>query len=223
MEWEPNDPRRPQPPVVSPGPPPSDAIILFGGSDVSEWETFEGEPIRWRFGYNLLEVGRGAGSIRTKKSFGDCQFHLEWQTERYPTGSGQDRGNSGILLMGLYEIQILDSFENETYADGHAGAVYGQHPPLANAMKAPGEWQTYDIAFRRPRLDEEGFVVSAGLLTVLHNGILVQNNIALLGPTPAINNGRPTYDKHPNRLPLVLQEHGNTVKFRNIWIRDLES
>ncbi len=160
------------------------------------------------------------GDIHTTRGFGDCQLHIEWATPTPPEGHDQERGNSGVFLMGLYEIQVLDSYQNKTYADGMAGAVFGQYPPIVNASRPPGEWQTYDIVFRRPRFDSAGALREPAYVTVLHNGLLIQDHVALTGPTAFRR--RPPYQAHADRLPLRLQDHGMPVRFRNIWIRDLE-
>ena len=217
----------PAPKVVDPGPaprepapPPSDAIVLFDGRDLSRWLGQGGGPARWRVSAGYLEVAAGTGSIRTAQGFGDVQLHLEWAAPDPPRGTGQDRGNSGVFLMGRYEVQILDSRENDTYPDGQAAAVYGQYPPLVNATRRPGEWQSYDIVFRRPRFGPNGEVQRPAVLTVFHNGVLVQDGVILAGPTG--HQRRPPYEAHPDRLPLGLQDHAHPVRFRNIWIRDLE-
>ncbi len=206
----------PEPPVVNPEPVdgrPADAIVLFDGKDLSQWNGGE----RW-----LVEDGvataRGGG-ISTKESFGDCQVHVEWASPAEVKGSGQGRGNSGVYLMGKYEVQILDSHGNETYFDGQAGAIYKQSPPMVNACRPPGQWQTYDIVFRAPRFAEDGTVVQPAAMTVLHNGMVIQNNFALAGTTAW--HKPPSYEKHEAKLPIHIQFHGNPVRFRNIWIRPL--
>lgn len=225
-KWAIHDPTRPLPPVVDPGPArlpapaPSDAIVLFDGTGLSEWEDSKGEPARWKVESGWLEVVAKTGSIRTKRAFGDCQLHIEWTAPAVVSGEGQGRGNSGVFLMNTYEVQVLDSYENRTYADGMAGAIYGQYPPLVNACRKPGEWQSYDIVFRRPRFDAEGKLVSPARMTVFHNGVLIQDNVELLGPTS--HKIRLPYKAHPDKLPLSLQDHGNPVRFRNIWLRPLE-
>ncbi len=225
-EWKIHDPARPMPPVVDPGPAadpapaPSDAVVLFDGSDLSAWEDTKGQPARWKVENGYLEVVKKTGSIRTREKFGDCQLHIEWSAPLAAQGKGQERGNSGVFLMEKYEVQVLDNFRNETYADGMAAAVYGQYPPLVNACRPPGEWQTYDIVFRRPRFSAEGELLQPARMTVFHNGILVQDNVELTGPTA--HKKRPPYVAHADRLPLSLQDHGNPVRFRNIWIRNLE-
>lgn len=206
----------PRPEVVDPGPvggPPSDAIVLFDGKDLSEWT---GDVQTWtiRDGYGIA-----GGTITTKRPFGDCQLHVEWAAPTEIKGDGQNRGNSGIKLMGFYEVQVLDSYENETYYDGQAGAVYKQRPPLVNACRKPGEWQTYDIIFRAPRFDQTGKLVRPAFITVLHNGVLIQDHFELLGQTAYRK--PPMYLPHPPRLPLSLAYHKHPVRFRNIWIREL--
>lgn len=227
IPWAPHDTTRPLPPVVRPpaapavpATPPSDAIVLFDGSTASAWRTARGDAIAWRVVDGALEVAAGTGDIYSRQAFGDCQLHIEWMSPKPPRGSGQDRGNSGVYLMDLYEVQVLDSYENRTYADGMAGAVYGQYPPLVNASRPPGEWQTYDIVFRRPRFDERGALRQPTLLTVIHNGVVIHNQVALTGATA--HQRRPPYAAHAERLPLKLQDHDHPVRFRNIWIRDLE-
>ena len=206
----------PEPPVVStdaPGGPPSDAIVLFDGTDLSAWEG--GENWKVEEGY---AIPRKSG-ITSKQAFGDIQLHLEWASPAEVSGSGQGRGNSGVYLMGKYEVQILDSYENETYYDGQAGALYKQWPPLVNASRKPGEWQTYDILFTAPRFDEQQNLLRPGYVTVLHNGVVVQNHTELLGGT--FYERPPRYEPHADKLPLHLQFHGNPVRFRNIWVREL--
>ncbi|WP_437186957.1 3-keto-disaccharide hydrolase [Planctomicrobium sp. SH668] len=205
-----------KPAVVTPGEgasAPSDAIVLFDGTNLDAWNGVE----NWS-----LQDGYGiAGSaISTKESFGDCQFHVEFATPSEVKGDGQGRGNNGIYLMGRYEIQVLDSYENETYYDGQCGAVYKQHPPLVNASRKPGEWQTYDIFFTAPRFNEDQTLKSPAYVTVLHNGVLIQNHFELLGATAW--DVAPSYHAHAPREPFGLGYHGDPVKFRNIWIRDLD-
>jgi Domain of Unknown Function (DUF1080) len=166
-----------------------------------------------------MEVAPGTGNISTRQAFGDCQLHVEFAEPVPATGESQDRGNSGVFLQGLYEIQVLDSYHSKTYADGQAAAVYGQYPPLVNAARPPGQWQTYDIVFHAPRFDANGDVLHPARVTVLHNGVLVQDNVELTGPTA--HGERPPYKKTPENLPLQLQDHHNPVRFRNIWIRQL--
>jgi prepilin-type processing-associated H-X9-DG protein len=226
--WPQHSMDRPQPRVVDPGPftasapPPSDAIVLFDGRSLSGWRSADsaGGPARWRVADGYMEVVANTGAIASKASFGDVQLHVEWRTPSPPTGESQERGNSGVFLMGLYEVQVLDSYHNVTYADGHAGAIFGQFPPLVNASRPPGEWQTYDIVFHRPQFDAAGHVVAPARMTVFQNGVLVQDNVALSGPTAYQR--RPPYQRHADALPIQLQDHGNPVRFRNIWARKLE-
>lgn len=224
--WSIHDPNRPLPPVVNPGPagppvpPPSDAVILFNGKDLSLWRDGKGNPARWKVEADFMEVVPGTGSIQTASSFGDCQLHVEWLAPVQVKGDGQNRGNSGVFLMGMYEVQVLDCYNNQTYADGMTAAIYGQFPPLVNACRPPGEWQTYDIIFRRPRFSADGRLLSPAKMTVFHNGILVHDGVELTGPTA--HKARPPYKVHPDRLPLSLQDHSHLVRFRNIWLRELE-
>ncbi|MCR4410686.1 MAG: DUF1080 domain-containing protein [Candidatus Saccharicenans sp.] len=225
-QWAIHDPNRPLPPVVIPGPPlppvppPSDAIILFDGKNLFNWVDAKGEPARWKVEGDYMEVVPKTGNIQTKHGFGSCQLHIEWMAPVPSGGEGQDRGNSGVFLMGLYEVQVLDSFENKTYADGMAGAIYGQYPPLVNACRKPGEWQTYDIIFYAPKFDAEGKLLEPARMTVLHNGILIHHNAELTGPTA--HKARPPYNAHASKLPLMLQDHSHPVRFRNIWLRELD-
>jgi hypothetical protein len=224
-QWGIHDMNRPQPPVVNPGPagppvpPPSDAVVLFEGKDLSQWTNEKGEPAIWKVENGYMEVVEKTGSILTKKGFGDCQLHVEWAVPLAAKGESQERGNSGVFLMNTYEVQVLDCYENTTYADGMTAAVYGQYPPLVNACRKPGEWQTYDIIFYRPLFDTDGKVTRPARMTVFHNGILVHDNVVLSGPTA--HKARPPYKVHEDKLPLSLQDHGNPVRYRNIWIREL--
>jgi hypothetical protein len=224
--WPVHSMDRPQPPMVKPAPPaaptppPSDAMALFSGGTLAAWEGERGGPPRWHATLERFEVAPGTGAIRTRAAFGDAQVHLEWRSPVPARGEGQDRGNSGVFLMGRYEIQVLDSYQNRTYPDGQAAAVYGQHPPLVNASRAPGQWQTYDIVFRRPRFDANGALVSPARITLLHNGILVHDAVELTGPVA--HGARPPYERHADRLPMSLQDHGHRVQFRNVWVRSLE-
>ena len=226
IQWKVHDPARPQPPVVNPGPAgspvpaPSDAVVLFEGKDLSLWTDSKGQPARWKIENRHMEVVKKTGSIQTKQKFGDCQLHIEWATPPPAKGDGQGRGNSGVFLMNIYEVQVLDSYKNTTYADGMTAAIYGQYPPLVNACRPPGQWQTYDIIFRRPHFDKKGDLISPALMTVFHNGILVHDNAELTGPT--VHKKRPPFKPHADKLSLSLQNHGNPVRFRNIWIRELE-
>ena len=225
-EWQIHDLKRPQPPVIDPGPEvpplpaPPDAVVLFDGRDLSQWTNSKGEPAGWKIENGFMEVVDKTGSIQTKQKFGDCQLHVEWAAPFPASGKGQDRGNSGVFLMNTYEIQVLDCYGNETYADGMTASVYGQYPPLVNSCRPPGQWQTYDIIFTRPRFDVYGKLEQPAFLTVFHNGLLVHNHVQPTGPTA--HKQRPAYKIHPDRLPLSLQDHGNPVRFRNLWIRDLE-
>lgn len=227
-KWKIHDPNRPLPPVVtpgtsssqdSPGKPPSDAIVLFDGSNLSQWLSDDGSPAKWKVANGYMEVVPKTGYIHTRKAFGDCQLHVEFAEPTPPKGESQDRGNSGVFLMSDYEIQVLDSFENKTYADGQAAAVYGQYPPLVNTARPPGQWQSYDIVFHGPRFDTQGKLLRPARVTVFHNGVLVQDNVELTGPTA--HGERPPYKPGPNKAPLALQDHGDPVRFRNIWIREL--
>lgn len=228
-DWPIHSTARPQPPVVDPGPasapapPPSDAIVLFDGRSLEAWKSADsaGRPARWKIENGYMEVAAGTGNIATARGFGDVQLHIEWATPAEPKGEGQERGNSGVFLMGRYELQVLDSYRNTTYPDGQAGAIYGQYPPLVNASRPPGAWQTYDVVFHRPRFDAGGTLLSPARMTVLHNGVLVQDDAVLTGPTG--HHERPPYAAHPDRLPLILQDHGNPVRYRNIWVREVSN
>jgi hypothetical protein len=219
-EWRVHDSKRPAPPVVAPGDaaqPPSDAIVLFDGGSLSAWSGQGGEA-RWHvLSDGSMEVN-GNGTIETREPFGDCQLHLEWAAPAKPEGNSQGRGNSGVFLMGRYEIQVLDSFENRTYADGQAAAMYGQRPPNVNACRPPGEWQTYDILFRAPRFTD-GELESPAVVTVIHNGVVVHHAESFIGATTHRAVGK--YSPHPPEGPIALQDHGNPVRFRNIWVRRL--
>ena len=212
--------RRPE--VVTPGKgtlPPSDASVLYSGAgDLDKWEGERGGPAGWEAGEELTVV-RGTGGIKTRDSFGDMQLHIEWRAPAEVKGDGQGRGNSGVFLMGKYEVQVLDSYGNETYYNGQAGSIYKQSIPLVNACLPPGEWQTYDIIFKAPVFNEDGTKKSSAYVTVLHNGVLIQNHVEILGTTEYI--GAPKNDPHPAELPLHLQDHGNPVSYRNIWVRPL--
>lgn len=222
-----NDPKttelwEPVPPKVTPGEngtPPSDAIILFDGKDSLKFESVNGGEVKWKVENGYMTVVPKTGNIKTKQGFGDCQLHIEWRTPEFDDDEGQGKGNSGIILMGKYELQVLDSYESKTYANGQAASIYKQHIPLVNACKNSGEWQTYDIIFTAPKFGREGRMVSPARITVLHNGILVQNNVSLLGPTEFI--GLPVYKVHGDKEPLILQNHTDLVSYRNIWIREL--
>lgn len=214
----------PIPKVITPGKlpsdPPSDAIILFGKTkDSSSWENKTGKPFNWKATDDQLTVMPFAGDLRTKQVFGDCQLHIEWRTPSEVIGEGQGRGNSGIFLMSLYELQVLDSYNSSTYSNGQAGSIYKQHMPMVNVCRPPGEWQVYDIIFTAPQFYPDGMLKSAARMTVTQNGVLIQNNVELWGPMQFI--GVPKYEKHEAKAPLLLQDHHNPVSFRNIWIREL--
>ena len=201
--------------------PPSDAVVLLGLKDnaISEWVNCEeGKPVGWQIENGIMTVKPHSGSIRTKKDFGDFQLHLEWSAPTEIVGESQGRGNSGVFMQGMYEVQILDNYQNETYANGQAGSIYKQTPPLVNACQKPGKWNTYDIIYTAPRFKEDGSLQSHGRITVLHNGVLVQNNTMILGTTEFI--GFPRIVAH-GKGPIILQDHLNPVRFRNIWIREL--
>lgn len=221
--WKAHDVERPKPPVVTPGAsltqPPSDAVVLFDGSGLQHWTSGDGGPPGWTVRDGYVETAAGKGALKTRRSFGDAQIHLEWATPSRVEGNGQGRGNSGVIVMGLYEVQVLDSYGNQTYADGQAAAVYGQYPPLVNASRGPGEWQTYDIIFRRPRFLPNGSLKTPAVMTVFHNGVLVQDHVELWGPTNWLQHGE--YRAHGDALPLVLQDHANPVRYRNVWLRPL--
>jgi hypothetical protein len=227
-KWRVHDGTRPQPPIVSPGTtstqespgqPPSDAIVLFDGKDLSQWRGSGDRPAGWNVEDGAMVGVARAGTISTRKEFGDCQLHLEFATPNQASGRDQGRGNSGVLFFGRYEIQVLDSFENLTYPDGQAAAVYGQTPPLVNASRKPGEWQTYDIVFIAPRFKADGAVESPAYVTMFHNGVLVHNHTTVMGAMAF--RALPKYTPHGPKGPLSLQDHGNPVRFRNVWIREL--
>ena len=223
--WKAHDMTRPRPPVVQPAPQalpvpaPPDAIVLFDGKGLGEWRSRDGGPARWVVKDGAIESVAGSGYLFSARAFGDVQLHVEWATPTPAKGTGQGRGNSGVFLMGLYEVQVLDSYQNETYADGQAAAVYGQYPPLVNACRPPGEWQAYDIVFRRPRFRPDGSLVQPARITVIHNGILVQDAVEPWGPTAWLQAA--PYTAHPDKLPLAFQDHGNPVRYRNVWVREL--
>ena len=229
-KWKIHDPDRPVPPVIdsgtastqdSPGHPPSDAVVLFDGKDLSKWTHKDGSAAKWKVENGYFEVVPKTGYIYTREAFGDCQLHLEFAEPTPPKGEDQDRGNSGVFLQGLYETQVLDSYQSKTYADGQAGAIYGQYPPLVNASRPPGQWQTYDIVFHGPRFAKDGKLLRPAHETVFHNGVLVQDNVELSGPTA--HGERPPYKAQAEKLPLALQDHNHPVRYRNIWIRELKT
>jgi hypothetical protein len=223
-----HDGTRPQPRVVrpgtasvqeKPGEPPSDAAILFDGVDLSKWASVKGGSAGWKVEGGHMEVVPGTGDIQTREHFGDCQLHLEWAAPAAVKGESQGRGNSGVFLMGLYEIQVLDCYDNPTYPDGTTAAIYGQYPPLVNACRKPGEWQFYDIIWTAPRFDGDR-LVSPAHATVLHNGIVAHHHTALLGPTQ--HRQVTQYRPHAPTGPLRLQDHSDLVRYRNIWYRPLK-
>ena len=226
-KWHVHDGLRPQPPVIDPGTastqemagkPPSDATVLFDGADLSHW-TDGGKPAAWKVENGYMEITPKTGSLVSKEELGDCQLHVEWSAPTVVKGNGQGRGNSGILFFnGTYEVQVLDSYNNPTYPDGQAAAIYNSYPPMANAMRKPGEWNVYDIMFEVPHF-ENGKLVKPGYFTVMHNGVCVQNHVELLGQS--YHQKRAEYHPHPPTGPLQLQNHGNPVRYRNIWFRPL--
>lgn len=227
-KWKAHDRNRPAPTAVNPGAPgmenspgraPEDAIVLFDGKDLSKWTQKDGSPAKWKVADGYFEVMPKTGGIITRQPLGDMQLHVEFMEPSPPVGEDQDRGNSGVIIMGLYEIQVLDSYKSRTYPDGQAGAVYGQYPPLVNASRPPGQWQTYDIVFHAPRFDGSGKLLRSAHVTVLHNGVLVQDHVEIHGPTAT---GEP-YKAHAEKLPLELQDHNHPVRYRNIWVRELAS
>ncbi|MFY0650985.1 MAG: DUF1080 domain-containing protein [Cyclobacteriaceae bacterium] len=197
--------------------PPSDAIVLFDGSNLDEWESDKGGSAKWELKDNAMTVN-GTGGIKTKRSFGDVQLHIEWRTPSVVKGEGQGRGNSGVFLQSKYEVQVLDNYNNRTYSNGQAGGIYKQTMPLVNACKAPGEWQVYDIIYKAPVFNKDGIKTSSAYITVLHNGVLIQNHTEIKGTTPYI--GLPQNPAH-GKLPLSLQDHNNPVSYRNVWVREL--
>jgi len=228
----------PVPKVVDPGPypgmvpPPSDAVVLFDGKDLSKWKSRDGSAAKWKIEDGSITVVKGTGDITTQQKFGDYQLHIEWKVPEDIQGQSQSRGNSGIFLQDLsddlkipaywYEVQVLDNYNNATYVNGQAGSVYKQNPPLVNAMRKPGEWNVYDITYTAPRFNENGTLFAPGRVTVLHNGVLVQNNFAIRGHTAYI--GHPYYYKAHGKAPISLQDHGDpskAISFRNIWLREL--
>lgn len=224
MTWPVHSLGRPRPPVVTPGAvasvsPPSDAIVLFDGHGLDEWERDDGGPAGWTVGAGFMEVKAGSGSIRTRRAFGNAQLHVEWMAPSPARGHGQDRGNSGVFLMSRYEVQVLDSYGNDTYPDGQAGALYGQTPPRVNACRPPGVWQSYDIIFHRPVFKPDGAVLQPATITVVQNGVLIQDNVAFTGRT--VHGRAAVYETHEDRLPLLLQDHEHPVRYRNIWVREL--
>jgi hypothetical protein len=225
QKWRVHDIARPHPALVTPGggpgQAPSDAIVLFDGKDLSQWATVGksgNKGGQWIVKDGYFEVGRGTGHLATKEKFGDCQLHIEWASPEVIDGDSQWRGNSGVMLMGRYEIQVLDSFNNKTYADGQAGSIYGQFPPLVNASRKPGEWQSYDIVFRAPRF-QNGEAKERARVTVFHNGVLLHHDQEMVGPMA--HRVVRKYEAHGPEEPLMLQDHDTAVRYRNVWIRRL--
>jgi hypothetical protein len=226
--FEVHDMKRPQPEIIQSGnnstqeqagSAPSDAVVLFDGKDLSKWQSGDGNEAKWKVVDGVMEIAPKTGSIQTKDKFGDQQIHIEWMEPKGTEGKGQGRGNSGVLIMGMYELQVLDSDKNETYADGMAGSIYGQYPPLVNPTRPQGEWNTYDVVFHAPKY-EGSEMKKPATITVLFNGVLVQDHMKLLGPVK--HKELTKYPaKHPEKGPLQLQDHGNPVRFRNIWVREL--
>lgn len=222
-KWHVHDPERPLPPVVTPGTfsenatPPSDAIVLFDGKDLSHWRDLDGNPAPWKIEDGVMISAKS--DIVSTNEFADMQLHVEFCEPTPAKGDGQGRGNSGVFLMGHYEIQVLDCYNNKTYADGGTAAIYGQHPPLVNACRPPGEWQTYDIIFTPPHFSPSGELQSPGYATVIHNGVVVQNHQSIRGDTNWRSPGK--YTPVGATGPVRLQFHNNSVKFRNIWVRSI--
>jgi hypothetical protein len=230
--WMVHDEARPAPPVVTPGVcaaqetpsrPPSDAVVLFNGQDLSNWTDMKGQPSKWVVRDGYMESVKGAGYVRTRQEFGSVQLHVEFATPSVVVGAGQGRGNSGVFVQGQYEVQVLDSYENKTYPDGQCGALYGRAVPLVNASCKPGQWQTYDIVYHRPVFDQSGKVTRKAVFTVFHNGVLIQDRVALEGGTGWVGAHSVTeYAPHADRGPLMFQDHSNPVRFRNVWVRELK-
>ncbi|MEX0648926.1 MAG: DUF1080 domain-containing protein [Balneolaceae bacterium] len=223
MQPEETEVWEPVPPIVAPGDAfveaPDDAIVLFDGTDLSAWESANDGDAEWAVENGAFTVVPGTGDIKTKDTFGSVQLYLEWKSPDQIDGDGQGRGNSGVFLQSRYEVQVLDSYENETYVNGMAGSIYKQHPPLANAAKPRGEWQSYNIVFEAPEFNDDGSVETPGYVTVFWNGVLVQHKTELQGPTVYI--GHPEYEAHGNDS-IVLQDHSDRVSYRNIWLRELD-
>ena len=225
QKWRVHDSERPWPVVVDPGagnlplPAPEDALVLLGKGDLSAWSS-GGQKARWALIDGAMEARPGSGNITTKDSFGDIQLHIEFRTPPEVKGSSQGRGNSGVFLMNRYEVQVLDSYNNPTYPDGQCAAFYGEWPPMVNACRGPGQWQSYDIFFTAPRFAKDGALLSPARATVIHNGVLVHNDREFLGPTS--HRSKPSYSKHEATAPISLQDHGNPIRYRNIWVRPLD-
>jgi len=224
-KWHVHDPDRPHPAIVTPGEKvgdaPSDAVVLFDGKGLEKWTDAKGQPTKWKVNEGAMECVPKSGYIQTKDKFGDCQLHLEFNLPTPPKGNSQGRGNSGVFLGGgKYEIQVLDSFDNVTYADGQCAAVYGQYPPQVNISRKPGEWQSYDIVFRYPAFGPDGKVVKPAYVTVFQNGVLMQEHTKILGGTG--HKIFPVYKVHEPKGAIQFQDHGNPVRYRNVWIRELK-
>jgi hypothetical protein len=225
-QWNVHSWSRPRPPVVDPGPesppvpPPADAVVLFDGHDLSQWQMQrDSSTAKWTIRDGIMEVVPGTGSMMTRRAFGDVQLHIEYSCPTPPHGESQERGNSGVFLMTHYEVQVLDSYQNDTYPDGQAGAIYGQTPPLVNPVRPPGQWNVYDIVFHRPRFGADGGVLQPARITVFMNGVLIQDNTTITGWTVNMQIAR--YRPHADRLPIALQDHENPTRFRNVWAREL--
>ena len=225
QQWKVHDKNRPNPPIVVPAetfshmaPAPADAIVLFDGKDLSKWKSGSADA-KWNVADGAFVVTKGAGDIETREKFGDFQLHIEWSAPNPPHGDSQGRGNSGIFLHGLYEVQVLDVYNNKTYADGQAGGLYGQWAPLQNAVKKPGEWNSYDIVFEGPRFDASHAVTRKAAVTVIHNGVVLHHHQEFNGPTGHRN--VPKYEWYDSTGPIRLQDHGDPVRYRNVWIRPL--
>src|SRR5258706_8006771 len=227
-KWHVHDGTRPQPTIIdpgsastqeAPGKPPSDAHILFDGTDLSKWIGDNGKPAAWVVSNGFMTITPKTRGIHTVEDIGDCQMHIEWSAPNPPRGRDQDRGNSGVIFFNKYEVQVLDSYENITYPDGQAASIYGSYPPLVNAMRKPGEWNVYDIFFNVPRF-KDGKLEKPGYFTVIHNGVIVQNHVELLGDS--FHRKMPAYTPHAPKGPLYLQDHGHPVRYRNIWYRELK-
>ena len=211
----------PEPPVVTPGTgtlPPSDAIVLFDGSDFSQWIDRKGETPKWKIENRAMTVVKKTGAVFTKQKFANCQLHIEFRTPAIVKGKGQGRGNSGIFFQNRYELQVLDSYENKTYSNGQCGSIYKQNIPLINACRKPGEWQTYDVIYTAPIFNEDNALIAPARITVFQNSVLILNNVEIKGNSAF--RGKPSYEAH-DKAPLQLQDHGNPVSYRNIWIREL--
>ena len=224
QKWKVHDNTRPHPPIVKPDPsptmgakPPEGAVVLFGGTDLSKWKSAKGEA-PWKVENGYMEVN-GKGTVLTKDGFGSMQLHVEFASPKEVKGESQGRGNSGVFLMGMYEVQVLDSYNNLTYADGQCASLYGQWPPDKNVSLPPGEWQTYDITFEAPKF-KDGKLLEPGYVTVVHNGVKVHDRRKLNGPSG--HRSTPEYKAHADKMPISLQDHGNPVRFRNIWLKELK-